>query len=256
MVTTLWYLELLFFLFLINSSTCDEQQPMININALGGQLGFLGDYAGLSPFESISQYISQSSLIMSSSSTKGDFVFTQFANINGTVTTFCQIPNTNKYILAGDFTTINGTQYNHIVQLDTSTRQLSPLQQGLNGPVKSLLCANQTTIYVGGEFTAPVGGNVTSYGGGHVVIWNKDQWNPVPWKGLNGPVYSILQLQQSSILFAGKFDATGDGQFMNQNTSQSINLASSAVRHLFFVREKKIDLHTEISCSLLDYQWR
>ncbi|KAI9357209.1 cortical protein marker for cell polarity-domain-containing protein [Pilaira anomala] len=64
---------------------------------------------------------------------------------------------------------------------------------------------------------------------GHVAIYKQSQWFPVPWKGFNGPVYSIIKhQQQQSILFAGQFDSTGDGQFFNENTAQTINLLSSA----------------------------
>jgi hypothetical protein len=228
MVTKLWYL-----VFFITASfiNCLTTAIEINLDSLGGQLGFVGDYAGLSPFIQESQSETyNNAMVISNVNDNAILTFQQFATINGTISTYCQLSD-SQYILGGNFNSINGTVYNNIVQLDMTSRQLSPLQQGLNGPVRSLYCANGSTVYVGGDFIAPINTNTTSYSG-HVALWQNNQWNPVPWKGFNGPVYSIIsQQQQQSILFAGQFDSTGDGQFFNQNSSQTINLGTSAVKY-------------------------
>ncbi|KAI7888659.1 cortical protein marker for cell polarity-domain-containing protein [Mucor mucedo] len=223
MVTTLWFLLLIFV-------HCNDglDVPTIKLDSLGGQLGFIGDYVGISPFKHWTQFEQSSNLngLVISQLDDDILFFNRFATLNGTISTSCKLSDT-KYILAGDFTTINSTNYNHIVEFDTQARQLSPLQQGLDGEVRSLYC-DTNQVYVGGDFIAPIGANKTDYAG-HVALWKDNQWSPLPWKGFNGPVYSIIRHdQQQSIVFGGNFDSTGDGQFFNQNTSQTVNLISSA----------------------------
>lgn len=226
MVIKLWVLA-----FWISSIVCDVV-PTLNLESLGGELGFIGDYAGLSPFKSFSQFESlpnnnnTTGIVLNDG---GNDIYTLFATVNGTIETYCQLTDT-QYILAGNFDTINSTTYNHIAQFDTTTSRFTPLGQGVDGPVRSLYCTNNQSVYVGGDFTAPkLDNNVTAYTG-HIALWQNNQWSPVPWKGFNGPVYSIIpHPQQQSILFAGRFDSTGDGKFASLNTSQSINLASSAI---------------------------
>lgn len=230
MVNKLWFLAFIALWFNNNFILCDVI-PTLNLDALGGELGFIGDYAGLSPIKSLSQFESlppnNHGLIISD--TIDDInIFNLFATINGTIESYCQLTD-NQYILAGNFDTINGTTYNHIAQFDITSKQLSPLQQGLDGPVRSIYCTDTNIIYVGGDFIAPRAVTNTTAYTGHVALWQNNQWSPVPWKGLNGPVYSIIQHGQS-ILFGGHFDSTGDGKFASLNTSQTINLASSAVR--------------------------
>ncbi|CEG69230.1 hypothetical protein RMATCC62417_05336 [Rhizopus microsporus] len=46
---------------------------------------------------------------------------------------------------------------------------------------------------------------------GHVAMWHmsNSSWAPLPWKGLNGPVYTITRnIKQNTILFGGQFNAT------------------------------------------------
>ncbi|KAI9248613.1 cortical protein marker for cell polarity-domain-containing protein [Sporodiniella umbellata] len=100
--------------------------------------------------------------------------------------------------------------------------QLAPLQQGLDGPVRSLYCTN-ASVYVGGEFNQPIGYNSTQFA--HAALWTENQWTALPWKGFNGPVYTIAGVQQS-ILFGGKFNTIGDRLFANQSYQQSFDLGS------------------------------
>lgn len=229
MVIKLWFLA-----FWLGSIVCDVV-PTLNLESLGGAIGFIGDYAGLSPFKSFSQFESlpgnTTTAIVLNDNNDND-IYTLFATVNGTIDTYCQLTDT-QYILAGNFDTINSTTYNHIAQFDTTTSRFTPLGQGVDGPVRSLYCngGGGGVVYVGGDFTAPKldnNNNVTAYTG-HLALWQNNQWSPVPWKGVNGPVYSIIpHPQQQSILFGGRFDSTGDGKFASLNTSQSINLASSS----------------------------
>jgi hypothetical protein len=208
--------------------------PIVNVDSLGGQLGFIGDFVGLSPFQEYSQFESlANSGLVKSNIQNNQLIYKLFGNINGSIETYCKLSDT-QYILGGNFNKINDTIYNNIVQLDTNSNQLIPLQQGLDGPVRSVYCDN-SSIYVGGDFIAPITSNTSSFVG-HVALWQNNQWLPLPWKGFNGPVNSIIQHpQQNSILFGGHFDSTGDGKFSSLNsTSQTINLSASAVSLFFF----------------------
>jgi hypothetical protein len=233
MVIKLWYLAFISLTWLNGNQALVT--PTIEFDSVGGQLGFIGDYAGLSPFKDPLQFesLQTNAIVYSDIGQENTQIFDLFTNINGSIETYCQLSDT-RFILGGNFiSTINSTLYSHIVQLDTKTRQLTPLQQGLDGPVASVYCMNQSAVYVGGHFTAPINSNVSEYTG-HVALWNENQWSPLPWKGFNGPVYSIIS-HSESILFGGQFDSTGDGVYFNQNSSQPINLATSAVRTIIYI---------------------
>lgn len=227
----LWYLTIISLTWLNGHQALET--PTIEFDSVGGQLGFIGDYAGLSPFKDSRQFESlQTNSIVYSDILDNTQIFNLFAGTNGSIETYCQLSET-QFVLGGNFiSTINSTQYNHIVQLDTNTRQLTPLQQGLDGPVTSVYCKG-SDVYVGGHFIAPINSNISQYTG-HVALWNGNQWSPLPWKGFNGPVYSIIS-HSDSVLFGGQFDSTGDGVYFNHNSSQSVNLAASAVRTEFHI---------------------
>ncbi|KAI8385762.1 cortical protein marker for cell polarity-domain-containing protein [Blakeslea trispora] len=223
MVLKLWYL-ISVIVFCCKSSFA--QVPSIDLDSVGGKLGFIGDYAGLSPYEKPRQFESlEADALLLATQHDSKTLFEQLSNINGTIQTSCRLSDT-QVILAGNFTSINMTTYNYIAQLDTQTFQFSPLQQGLDGPVSSLLCINSSAVYVGGDFTAPINANASQYAG-HVALWNNQQWTPLPWKGFNGPVYSITK-NSESIIFGGRFDSTGDGLYADQNTTRPVNLATSS----------------------------
>lgn len=230
MVSKLWCLiVVLIITAVITTVTADSLLPEIQLESVGGQLGFAGDFAGLSPYKESSQFeVLDSSSIILSENVDDALIFESFATINGSIETYCKLTDT-EYILAGNFNTINQTTYNHIARFNSQSRQFSTLDQGLDGAVKSIYCTLET-IYVGGDFIAPVNANVSQYTG-HVALYSNSQWSPVPWKGFNGPVYSIIDnARENSIIFGGQFDSTGDGQYFNQNstsTTQVVNLDSS-----------------------------
>jgi hypothetical protein len=95
-----------------------------------------------------------------------------------------------------------------------------PLLEGLDGPVYTVYCDTQN-LYVGGNFS------------NHAIQWsfNTNNWTQLPWKGFNGPVYTITKdPQRNTILFGGSFDATMDGQLFSSNTSQLVPLNTPTVR--------------------------
>ncbi|KAI8646983.1 cortical protein marker for cell polarity-domain-containing protein [Parasitella parasitica] len=223
MVLKLWCL------YFIVAVVADNLLPEIQLDLVGGQLGFAGDYAGLSPYKEPSQFETlYSSSIILSEIIDNTAIFKSFATINGSIETYCQLTD-SEFILAGNFITINETIYNHIARFSSQSRQFSTLGQGLDGAVRSIYCTADA-IYVGGDFMAPINANVSQYSG-HAASYANNQWSPLPWKGFNGPVYSIINnTQQNSIIFGGQFDSTGDGQYANANsswTTQMVNMDSS-----------------------------
>ena len=200
--------------------------PVIKLNAVG-QLGFAGDYAGISPFRDTRQFESVSDPSSSSVVLQNNHTFQLIANSNGDILATCA--HNNNVYFGGSFTTMNNTTANNIVRYDVTSDTFYPLDQGLDGPVQSLMCDNDT-LYVGGDFTAPIGTtNATLFGSGHIAFWfpGNNSWGPVPWNGFNGPVYTIARNNaRNTILFGGRFEATGDGVYYNANSSQAVNLAS------------------------------
>ncbi|KAK4521177.1 uncharacterized protein ATC70_013122 [Mucor velutinosus] len=183
-----------------------------------GQLGFAGNYAGISNAKSTLQF---EALLLPTPDThhliqQKDGLFENMAAFNGKITSYCALEN--DIYFGGYFETVNETPFNHIVRYNTQSNQFQALGQGINGSVYSLYCDDvDQIVYVGGNFTA------------HAIQWDikTSQWTPVPWKGFNGPVYIITKNKQyNSLLFGGRFDATGDEQFFNSNTSQLIPLSS------------------------------
>ncbi|KAL9548227.1 hypothetical protein MBANPS3_005789 [Mucor bainieri] len=181
-----------------------------------GQLGFAGNYAGISNANSALQFESLAPDTHHLIQQKADGHFEKIAAFSGNITSFCTLEN--DIYFGGYFETVNETLFNHIVRYSTQSNQFQALGQGVNGSVYSLYCDDvDQIVYVGGNFTA------------HAIQWDirASQWTPVPWKGFNGPVYTITKNKQyNSLLFGGRFDATGDGQFFNSNTSQLIPLSS------------------------------
>ncbi|KAI8150283.1 cortical protein marker for cell polarity-domain-containing protein [Fennellomyces sp. T-0311] len=204
--------------------------PDIHLDAVG-QLGFAGDYAGVSPYKSTKQFesvLDPGSIVFNNNNT-----FELIGSANGNVLATCLLPKSDATFdlyVGGDFTLLNQTQINHIARYDSSTQSFVPLDQGLDGAVYSMYC-DTDAVYVGGDFAAPVGApndTVASFGG-HAAIWhtNNQTWGAVPWKGFNGPVYTITRNQlMNTILFGGRFEATGDGQYYNANSSQSVNMGA------------------------------
>lgn len=183
-----------------------------------GQLGFTGNYAGISNTKSNLQFesLTTSTLIRQNDSNS---VFEKLIEFKGNITSSCKYKN---FIYLADV--------NHIIQFDTQTNQFQPLnEQALNGSVYTLYCDEiDEIIYVGGNFTSPVNTNSTA-NADNVASWNmkNNTWSLLPWKGFNGPVYTITKnIKTNTLLFGGRFDATGDGQYFNSNTSQLVSLGS------------------------------
>ncbi|KAI8085163.1 cortical protein marker for cell polarity-domain-containing protein [Halteromyces radiatus] len=202
-----------------------------------GQLGIVGQFAGLSPYTNSAQTGNPSPGI-SIFEQDPTSIFSSLVIGNGKIYSSCILDQ--QLYLGGSFTTLssnnnnnnnnNNLQLNNIARWDLNTNTLSALDQGLDGPVYSLYCDDTNhTVYVGGEFHQPIGMNSTSFAGS-VAQWFNNQWLPLPWQGFNGPVHVITHnSKRNTLLFGGRFDATGDGVYFNTNTSQLVNLDQPTV---------------------------
>ncbi|KAK4517550.1 uncharacterized protein ATC70_000890 [Mucor velutinosus] len=207
--------------------------PNINFDPLG-KLGISGSYNGISLYtdtEQLTQIPSSTSSVVALSNDILKLIAS--SNVNGIIFDACILSNT--LYIAGNFSTLKGHSVNNIASIDLSNNQIKPLKYGLDGPVYSVYCdATQNQVYVGGAFIAPVDTSMIKYSdslsqfGGGVAIWKNQQWSGLPWKGVNGPVYSIAKTS-TSILFAGQFNASTDGQPYHAPATQPISLSSSGV---------------------------
>ncbi|GAA5809418.1 hypothetical protein MFLAVUS_002826 [Mucor flavus] len=194
--------------------------PTVIDDESAGQLGFAGNYAGISNIKSSLQ--SQSAMDQSVLLRTVEGIYEKVSNFQGNITSSCVFQNSIYF--GGRFETVNQTMtVNHIVKFDINANKFEPLQNGLNGPVYTLYCdESDQLIYIGGNFSSPIENNSTM---SNVASWNTNNqtWSLLPWKGFNGPVYTITKNKKyNTVLFGGHFDATGDGQFFNSNTSQLV----------------------------------
>ncbi|RCH80850.1 hypothetical protein CU098_002354, partial [Rhizopus stolonifer] len=192
------------------------------------RLGFVGNYAGVSNIDSQQQFESLSGF--SSTLVKQQGKAGSFDKVGtfegGNITCSCSFQNGDIYF-GGFFATVNQQlTVNHITKYSTQNNQFQALGQGLDGPVYTLYCDQvEQILYVGGNFS--VLNNSDTFG--NAVQWSlsNNSWVPLPWKGFNGPVYTITRnIKQNTLLFGGRFDATGDNQFFNSNTSQVVAMSS------------------------------
>ncbi|KAI9484647.1 cortical protein marker for cell polarity-domain-containing protein [Zychaea mexicana] len=218
---------------LLLHSTHALDLPDVRLEAVG-QLGFAGDYAGISPYKSIKQFesISDPGAIILLNNDTYELLGTA---TDGQIFATCLVPSTadattSDLYVGGSFTTLNGTFVNRIARYNPTHDTFETLDQGLDGPVYALYC-DTDAVYVGGDFTVPVGATNDSLPsfGGHAAIWHTGNrtWGPVPWRGFNGPVYTITRnALMNTILFGGRFEATGDGYYFNAISSQAVNLGA------------------------------
>jgi Secretion system C-terminal sorting domain len=114
--------------------------------------------------------------------------------VNGTVRSIVAV-DANTYIIGGDFTTEikNNTTCNHIAMFsfDGTNWQITPLQNGLNGPVYALYKDN-SKIWIGGNFTNANG----------ITVKNIAQYDLLT----SGQPYAALGNIDSTVLCITKYD--------------------------------------------------
>ncbi|KAI9276472.1 cortical protein marker for cell polarity-domain-containing protein [Umbelopsis sp. AD052] len=211
-------------------------QPLPEFDLSGfQQVVVTGQYSGLSFATDTNQFHQADHGAILSLNTNSTFDI--LSTINGNITSTCILPTTNgsfDLYIAGNFSMIGSASTMNIAKYQYESNTTISLDQGLNGPVNTLLCDSTTNaVYVGGHFTAPI--NVMNNSaqlaefGGNLAIWQNNTWSAVPWKGVNGPVNAIVRTQYGSIVFGGQFDSTTDGIFDYVPTSQPVSLTLPAV---------------------------
>ncbi|CAG8476396.1 8419_t:CDS:10 [Diversispora eburnea] len=204
--------------------------PTINFDSINKIL-LGGQYNGISKYSSTSKNFDNETASFFSQFSNGTFEFEGSTSKNGTINAICIIPRSdNLYVIdvyiGGNFSSIGDKKLNNIARYNPSERTFYPLIEGLDGTVYTLFCdTDKSIVYVGGDFLAPVNPeahniDVLSFGGS-VALWQKETWSSLPFKGFNGPVYTIKYNEKNNtIYFGGKFDATGDG---NSATTSNLN---------------------------------
>ena len=135
-------------------------------------------------------------------------------------------------LIAGDFTSIGGTNRGMIAKLDSLGKLMSSFGSGTgaNGPIRSMLVQTDGKILVGGEFTS-INGTARN----RIARLNSDgsldtTFNP--GSGANGTVFAIANatasypFYNSGIIIGGDFtsyDGTNRGRVALLSTSGSLN---------------------------------
>ncbi|RHZ89279.1 hypothetical protein Glove_16g192 [Diversispora epigaea] len=213
--------------------------PTIDFDSIN-QILLGGQYNGISKYSSTLKNFDNEAASFFSQFSNGTFEFEGSTSKNGTINAICIMPHSNNLYeidvyIGGNFSSIGNLKTNNIARYNPLERTFYPLLEGLDGTVYTLFCdTDNSLVYVGGDFLAPV--NPQSYNidvllfGGSVALWEKQTWNSLPFKGFNGPVYTIKYNEKNNtIYFGGKFDATGDGNFGSVNNTQPINIKNATI---------------------------
>lgn len=214
--------------------------PSVNFDAVK-QILLAGQYHGISQYSSTSKSLDKGAATFFTEFSNGTYEIEGSTSKNGTINAICIIPRSKDNIydidvfIGGNFSSISNVTVNNIVRYNPQDRTFNPLLEGLDGTVYTLYCDREnSTVYVGGDFLAPVNPeahniNVSAFGGS-VAIWGGGTWSALPFKGFNGPVYTIKYNEKNNtIYFGGQFDATGDGNFGSLNSTQPINMKNATV---------------------------
>ena len=212
------------------------QHPAIDLEQLE-QIGIAGPYGGVSLYTDTRQ-LTQIPITTASVITyfNGTFELIGHSSADGSIYTACILSKSNHLYIGGDFLQFGSKNVSNVAVIDLNTGTVSPLANGMDGPVYALHCdESSNSVYAGGQFMAPVApapqySESLSYFGGGVAVWKDNLWYGLPWKGFNGPVNAITEKADTgTFLFGGRFDTSADGQNYYAPSSQPVSLASPAV---------------------------
>ncbi|KAI8054650.1 cortical protein marker for cell polarity-domain-containing protein [Syncephalis plumigaleata] len=248
-----------------------------------GSLGLVGNFDGLSlrsePADTPVISLPSSMVVANNQTLPATLVRRAGASLeilgqtssNGTINAICILSRSDNgslelgvdIFVGGRFSSIGGVKSNNIARYDPVERKFHSLAQGLDGPVRSLLCDEKRQIlYVGGRFRAPVPEKTpdtdpeadpfASWGqfGGGIAKWQNKQWKALPFKGVahnitansqsNGDDddasnarYGVNALALSAdgqtVIVGGGFSGTADSSSYLTPNSQPINLGAALV---------------------------
>lgn len=195
-----------------------------------GRIAFTGDFDSISlyQYEGQNQEAPGPNSALYSRFPNG--LFAKIQKTDGEVKAMChyQHDGNDAIVVGGTFTSVDGRSTpGGIALIDSNTGDVTPTT-GLTGQVYALHCDNERgQVYVGGAIE--VSGNTTN-----AIIWKGDNsWTQLPFLGFGGPVYSIIQGPNNTIVFGGQFSTlnglnlTGNGTA--ENNTQSLPIGSASI---------------------------
>lgn len=205
--------------------------PGIDFDLVGGAVGFLGDYDGLSFYT----YQNASSNLIPSHTEDSLFLLNKSDNANlriasvsgGSIKDVVRLQK-DLFLLSGDFDSFNNVLQKGPLTYNISSGHVESIlpsdfnkrdSQSLNGTVKTVY-VDDDLIYLGGDFS--FNGSV----GAAVYNWTSKKLLLLPFEGFgkHGIVNSITKLaldnkKEASIIFAGSFDTLGLSDLLLHNIS-------------------------------------
>ncbi|GAA5891635.1 hypothetical protein JCM6882_006152 [Rhodosporidiobolus microsporus] len=194
--------------------------PKIDFSAMG-TVAVVGSFAGLSLYDASNPpvtYDSSASTLIGRTS-DNDLRNLGATDQGGSIAAICQLDDGSVF-LGGNFTAVGGVSAANVAQYDPAGKTFAALGSGLDGEVRALAC-NGTTVYAGGDFSAPSGVDAA---GPNVAAWESSSasWTALPFYGFNGAVESIFQSDDGqSLFFGGAFSTTFSNSSANSTSSSS-----------------------------------
>ncbi|KAK6206558.1 hypothetical protein LQW54_007628 [Pestalotiopsis sp. IQ-011] len=195
--------------------------PNLDLSKLG-KTGIAGDFTGISLYQWEGQN-ENSFATNGSQSLMTQFPDGSFLNVldsDASIQAICVFKNA--LILGGNFTSLGGSEFTAIAQLDLNSTKLTNLT-GITGQVNSLFCdEDSNTVYVGGSFQAGESTNA--------ITWVQDNgFTSLPFAGFNGPVMSITQAANGNIVFGGSFTGLGNTSTPSETSEILVNLSTANI---------------------------
>ncbi|KAG5439709.1 hypothetical protein PCK2_000749 [Pneumocystis canis] len=132
--------------------------------------------------------------------------YTSLGIIDGVVNVMTTIKDgKNLYIaIAGQFSAIGNVKTQNIVLYDLSKSVFVTLDKGIPNAIITSLYFDEVNKYI------YIGGNFNWENSHNAIIWDltKNAWVELPFRGFDGVVHAITQINKQNILFGGSFDNT------------------------------------------------
>ncbi|KTW29270.1 hypothetical protein T552_01225 [Pneumocystis carinii B80] len=249
-------LKIILLVFFVNQaiSTTNIIIPDIDVSK-HGQTVIIGDFAGISLYA----YNERGRIHEESNRYKNE-LFMQVPNKTyislGAVDGFINVMSIIKdgeniyAVIAGHFSRIGDVNTNSIVFYDLIGSKFVTLKEGiLNGYIRSVYYHEKNRhLYVGGSFRYNNSLNA--------IIWDlsKNEWIELPFRGFNGFVNTISQMDNGNILFGGQFQdafsCSGGTPFVFTNhDKQVLNLHTATILSEHSTSNEKYANPRNIICS-------
>ncbi|GEQ66723.1 hypothetical protein JCM33374_g386 [Metschnikowia sp. JCM 33374] len=232
------------------SPSMSVTQPGINFDAIGGNIALLGDFDGLSLYDSAnaSSFLAasqvNSSAVYLRNATSGSS--SKIASVEGGWVTSLSRLAADSVLVFGTFSAINGHVYQPPVMLNVSSQEVTPIlpqssTAGVSGSVLTTL-VDGNLIYLGGDF------EFNNTHGAAVYNLASHSLASLPFQGFgqNSSVHAITKYppdaDDGSILFGGSFHTLGLPELLTHNISSSVSIASNSTNRTLVSAEQVISL--------------